>query len=134
MAGEHSKLCFHDDHTDIRIMSLHILTKNMEQRLYPTICGLWCDNCEHFEKDCQGCSEMGGCVFWTEYADTDSCPVWTCCVEEKKLPHCGYCDEMPCERYTRFHDPDMSDEETRISLQKQKAELITRRNESTGTK
>ncbi|MFH0967731.1 MAG: DUF3795 domain-containing protein [Methanobacteriota archaeon] len=101
----------------------------MTNRFYPTVCGLWCDNCDHFEKECQGCTDGGGCVFWTNFVDINACPVYTCCIEEKGLPHCGYCDEMPCERYTRFRDPDQTDDEIKISLEKQKTELIRRRKE-----
>ncbi len=102
----------------------------MKSHPIPTVCGVRCDECPHFETDCQGCSESKGCIFWTEYVDIESCPVWTCCVEERKLPHCGFCDEMPCERYTRFRDPGMTDEDVSTSLQKQKAELLRRRRES----
>jgi len=102
----------------------------MADRYYPTVCGLWCDDCDHFEEDCQGCTSAGGCVFWTNFVDADSCPVYSCCVEEKGLPHCGFCDEMPCERHTRFRDPDMNDEEIKENLRIQKNELIRRRKES----
>ena len=102
----------------------------METRYYPTVCGLWCDDCDHNEKDCTGCSEGDGCAFWTEYVDIESCPVYTCCVEERKLPHCGYCDEMPCEKHTRFSDPGVSPEDREKELQNQKTELIRRRNEA----
>lgn len=101
----------------------------MTIRIYPTVCGLWCDDCTHFEKDCSGCTNAGGSVFWTEYVDIDACPVCTC-VQEKHLPHCGFCKEMPCERYTRFRDPDMNDEELKARLLQQRDELIRRRKES----
>jgi hypothetical protein len=101
----------------------------MTSRLYPTICGRWCDDCNHFEVECQGCSETEGSSFWTEFQDVDACPVFLC-VREKGLAHCGFCDEMPCERYTRFHDPDMNNEEIIAALANQKAELIRRKPES----
>ncbi|PKL58615.1 MAG: hypothetical protein CVV33_10585 [Methanomicrobiales archaeon HGW-Methanomicrobiales-4] len=102
----------------------------MTDKYFPTVCGLWCDDCNHFEEDCQGCSDAGGCVFWTDFVDTETCPVYICCVEKKGLPHCGYCDEMPCERYARFRDPDQTDEEIKINLKKQNEELIRRRKET----
>jgi hypothetical protein len=101
----------------------------MNSRQFPTICGLWCDDCIHFEKDCQGCSDTDGCAFWAEYVDVEACPAYVCCVEEKHLPHCGYCDKMPCELHTRFHDPDMSEEEREEGLKKQIEELRRRREE-----
>ena len=102
----------------------------MKSRYLPTVCGLWCDDCKHFEEDCPGCSGAEGSVFWTEFVDTEACPVYTCCVEERKLPHCGYCAEMPCEKHTRFSDPDIPAEEREKELQKQKEELIRRLKEA----
>lgn len=102
----------------------------MKPRYYPTVCGLWCDDCEHFETDCPGCSRGGGCVFWTEYVDTEACPVYICCVEERHLPHCGYCDEMPCEKHTRFSNPGATPGERDEELRQQKKELVRRRREA----
>jgi hypothetical protein len=102
----------------------------MVQKYFPTVCGLWCDDCDHFEKDCQGCTEAGGCAFWTQYVDVDSCPVYTCCVQERGLPHCGYCEELPCERHTRFSDPDVSSKEREIELKQQVEELLRRKRET----
>ncbi|HWQ65615.1 MAG TPA: DUF3795 domain-containing protein [Methanospirillum sp.] len=102
----------------------------MTTRLNPTICGLWCDDCTHFEEECPGCSETGGCTFWTEFVDIDACPVYSCCVEEKGLAHCGFCDKMPCDLYTRFRDPEMTEEDQIKSLENQRQELIRRRKES----
>lgn len=102
----------------------------MKPRYYPTVCGLWCDDCEHFETDCPGCSRGGGCVFWTEYVDTEACPVYICCVEERHLPHCGYCDEMPCEKHTRFSNPGVTPGERDEELRQQKKELVRRRREA----
>lgn len=101
----------------------------MIHRNYPTVCGMWCDDCDHFEEECQGCTEADGCIFWTEFVDAEVCPVYSC-VQERGIAHCGFCDEMPCERYTRFRDPDMSEEELMESLRKQKEELTRRRIES----
>lgn len=94
--------------------------------MFPTVCGLYCDDCEHFEEDCPGCSESDGSVFWTEYVEISSCPVYECCVTQKNLPHCGHCKDLICERFTRFKDPDMSEEDLKKSLAKQKNELIRR--------
>jgi hypothetical protein len=102
----------------------------MVLREFPTVCGLWCDECNHFEKDCQGCSNAEGCAFWADSVDVEACPVFVCCNQEKGLPHCGFCEELPCERYFRFFDPDMNEEERTAALQKQITELLRRRSES----
>ncbi len=101
----------------------------MTTRYYPTVCGLWCDDCKHFEQECQGCNNLEGGVFWTDYVEIETCPVFRC-VQDKGLAHCGFCDELPCERYTRFRDPDMSDEEIARRLDLQCQELRRRRHES----
>ncbi|MCA1916429.1 DUF3795 domain-containing protein [Methanospirillum hungatei] len=96
-------------------------------REIPTVCGMYCDECDHFERDCPGCDESDGSVFWTEFADTDVCPVHECCANEKQFAHCGLCDEMPCEKYYRFRDPDVSEEEAAKMLEKQKENLMRRK-------
>jgi hypothetical protein len=96
-------------------------------REIPAVCGMYCDECEHFENDCQGCSESAGNVFWTEFVDIEACPVYECCVNEKKLAHCGLCHEMPCEKYFRFRDPGVTEEEAIKTLEKQKECLIRRK-------
>jgi len=98
-------------------------------REIPAVCGMYCDECDHFEKDCPGCDESDGCVFWTEYVDADVCPVQECCTNVKHLAHCGLCDEMPCEKYFRFHDPGVSEDEAKEMLKKQKETLERRKKE-----
>lgn len=95
----------------------------------PTVCGMYCDECDHYEKDCQGCDEVEGSTFWTEYVDIESCPVYDCCVNKRKLTHCGHCNEMPCERYFRFRDPEMTEEDAKRTLEKQKTCLNMRKKE-----
>ncbi|NLV28095.1 MAG: DUF3795 domain-containing protein [Methanomicrobiales archaeon] len=94
--------------------------------LIPTVCGMYCDECDHYEQDCQGCDESEGTIFWNEYVDIECCPVYDCCVNKKHLVHCGQCDEMPCERYFRFRDPGVTEEEAKQVLEKQKACLARR--------
>lgn len=99
----------------------------MELKYHPTVCGLWCDDCKHFENDCQGCNGAEGSAFWTQYVEIDSCPVYTCCVQERGLSHCGYCKDLPCERHTRFSDPEVNSEERKRELEKQVEELLRRK-------
>ena len=52
-------------------------------------CGILCNECDYKKKmNCKGCLEMDN-PFWGE------CNVKKCC-ENKKLEHCGLCDEFPC--------------------------------------
>ena len=57
----------------------------------------------------------------------DCCPVYGCCVNERKLPYCGKCPELMCERFTRFRDPNRSEEETRTGLLQMEQELRARK-------
>jgi len=98
-------------------------------REIPTVCGMYCDECDHFEKDCSGCDESDGSVFWTQFVDSDVCPVHECCANEKQLPHCGLCELMTCDKYFRFRDPGVSEEEARVVLQTQKKNLTRRKKE-----
>ena len=60
------------------------------------MCGLDCGSCSYREKsNCPGCRVAGGKMFWGE------CELATCCLA-KGLPHCGKCDEFPCERLRAF--------------------------------
>jgi len=65
--------------------------------------------------------------FWTAYAGVECCPVYDCCVNERKLPHCGKCPELMCERFTRFKDPNRSEEETKVVLLQMEQELRARK-------
>ena len=49
-------------------------------------------------------------MFWTAFAGINCCPVFDCCVNDTKLLHCGKFPELMCERFTRFKNPEVSDE------------------------
>ncbi|WP_066684673.1 DUF3795 domain-containing protein [Christensenella intestinihominis] len=74
-------------------------------------CGAVCSQCKDYPRECGGCPAIQGKVFWLQYVPEDVCPIYACCVEEKGLAHCGGCEELPCERYSRYSDPNMSEEE-----------------------
>jgi len=44
-------------------------------------------------------------------------------VAKKKFDHCGKCDELPCERFTRFGDPSVSGENAARTLESMVARL-----------
>jgi len=98
------------------------MTKKIE-----TVCGYSCSTCDHHGNECQGCGKTMGKPFWTAFAGVECCPVYDCCANEKKLPHCGKCAELVCERFTRFRDPGMTDEEAAASLAAMERELRARR-------
>ena len=55
-------------------------------------CGIDCDVCKYkTENGCIGCRALEGNLFWGK------CPLYECVVK-KDLPHCGKCEDFPCER------------------------------------
>ena len=60
-------------------------------------CGLLCSQLDcnkQFNVDCKGCANIDK-PFWGK------CEVKSCC-ENKKLEHCGFCSNFPCELLKSF--------------------------------
>lgn len=87
-------------------------------------CGLICDECPFFQKECKGCFQMKGKPFWTADATPKGiCPLFDCSINEKKLKNCGNCSELPCKIFLELKDPNVTDIEHQISIQKRVALL-----------
>lgn len=98
----------------------------MPDKNLAAVCGLYCGTCKYFQSQCQGCGYVKGKPFWTVIMKVDVCPLHDCCVSRKQLEHCGLCDEVPCETFTKLRDPSMSEEEAEESLRVRKKELLKR--------
>lgn len=81
-------------------------------------CGVVCSECQYYPIDCKGCPPIKGEVFWLEYTNEKVCAIYDCCLNIKKLTHCGKCKELPCDRYHGF-DPTKTPEENESDLIKQ---------------
>ncbi|MCU0632871.1 MAG: DUF3795 domain-containing protein [Methanolinea sp.] len=92
-----------------------------------TVCGYSCSDCDHHGNECRGCGSTRGKPFWTNFVDIDTCPVYECCVIDRMLPHCGRCPDLMCERFTRFKDPGMNEEEAQAVLLRMEEELRARK-------
>lgn len=92
-----------------------------------TVCGYSCSDCDHLGKKCRGCGKTHGKPFWTAFAGVDCCPIYDCCVNERKLLHCGKCPDLICERFTRFKNPETSEEQQSAHLMAMERELRARR-------
>ena len=92
-----------------------------------TVCGYSCSDCDHHGKECPGCEATTGKPFWSAYMGIDQCGIYRCCTMERNLPHCGKCPELMCEKFTRFRDPEMSDEESAACLAAMEGNLRARR-------
>lgn len=91
----------------------------MDPKDRKTVCGIDCGDCPHVKEGCRGCNAEKGAPFWTQYVNIRVCPVYDCCVNEKHLAHCGLCGEMPCPRFTRYKDPNVTEGQARECLKNQ---------------
>ncbi|MBC2396246.1 DUF3795 domain-containing protein [Clostridium tetanomorphum] len=85
-------------------------------------CGVVCSECKFFLEDCEGCVGIKGKPFWLKYIDEDICNIYDCCINERKLEHCGKCMDLPCERYFK-DDPTKSPEENAEDRRRQLEQL-----------
>lgn len=86
-------------------------------------CGIICGKCEYYPGDCPGCRSVKGAPFWVNFVKVARCPIYECCMVEKKLDHCGPCPDLPCERFSRFRDPSVSEEEAARAIETMVARL-----------
>lgn len=73
-------------------------------------CGVVCSECQYYPADCKGCLTIKGRVFWLEHTGEKICEIYECCVNTKKLEHCGKCEKLPCAKYNGS-DPTKTTEE-----------------------
>ena len=79
-----------------------------------SICGINCQECNFLGKECNGCRQEKGIIFWSK---PDVCPLYQCCINEKKLNNCGLCKELPCGEYFKVRDPSLSDDEFKKGIE-----------------
>lgn len=87
----------------------------------PSPCGAVCTGCGRFPKECGGCRKIEGKVFWLQYAGMPICPIYSCCVQERKMKDCGSCGNLPCSRFVK--DPTVSDDQNTENLKKMLSNL-----------
>ena len=80
-------------------------------------CGLKCDECEFFNKTCDGCRYVKGATLWAvEMMPGKVCPLYDCAVNKRGYHDCGDCAELPCANFLEMKDPALSDEEHHYML------------------
>ena len=80
-------------------------------------CGLICDECEFFEKQCDGCHGVKGQTFWAkEMMPGKTCPLYHCAVDTRNYHDCGDCSELPCKMFREMKDPNSTEEEHQLGL------------------
>lgn len=89
-----------------------------------SVCGLSCDECEHYSKTCTGCTNVKGSTFWAiEMMPSKVCPLYDCSVNRRGYKNCGECDELPCNMFREMKDPGSTEEQHQASLIKRVAAL-----------
>jgi hypothetical protein len=87
-------------------------------------CGLICNECHFFRKECAGCFNVSGSPFWAkDITQNGVCPLYDCSINERGYKNCGDCKELPCTMFTDLKDPNVSEEEHRKALEKRVAIL-----------
>ena len=100
----------------------------MATKKIETVCGYSCSDCDHHKKECPGCEATKGKPFWTAYVGIDQCQIYSCCTSERKLPHCGKCPDLMCERFNRIRDiPGITEEQVTECLGAMERELRARK-------
>ena len=100
-----------------------------EEKDLAAACGLYCGECEYIEKQCHGCANVQGKPFWTAQFGVEVCPLYDCCVAQKRLEHCGLCHDFPCETFNSLRDPSLSDEEAEQALNMRRNNLMGRKDD-----
>lgn len=90
-------------------------------------CGVVCSECQYYPSDCAGCPKIKGIAFWLEFSGGSICDIYDCCMNQKKLDHCGQCSSLPCDLYLNASDPTISQEENERILQNQLVQLKSMR-------
>jgi len=82
-----------------------------------SVCGCECSKCDYFKKnECYGCNKIQGKVWWIQYVHANSCPIYDCVINTKKLNNCGLCSELPCTLWYDLKDPSFTDEKHNQSI------------------
>ncbi len=98
----------------------------MTDTSYAPVCGIYCGECGFLGRQCPGCGNVEGKPFWALEMPGGVCPLHDCCRNQKRLEHCGLCDEFPCNPFLDLRDPNMTDDEFAASLNMRKCNLTAR--------
>ncbi len=81
-----------------------------------SVCGCECSKCDYFhKKECPGCNQIQGKVWWTGYVNASCCPIYDC-VKANRIDNCGLCPELPCTSWYDLKDPNLTDEQHNQSI------------------
>jgi len=99
----------------------------MATKKIETVCGYSCSDCDHYRNECAGCAKTKGTPFWVAFMGIERCAIYDCC-NNRKLPHCGKCPDLMCERFNRIRDdPHLNEAEAAACLIAMERELRARK-------
>ncbi|MBF0545707.1 MAG: DUF3795 domain-containing protein [Candidatus Riflebacteria bacterium] len=81
-----------------------------------SVCGLVCNECQFFQKNCNGCQKVKGETFWAQEMPGKTCPIFACSINTKHYQNCGSCTDLPCQTFRDLKDPNIPEEEHKKML------------------
>jgi len=98
--------------------------------MYLSPCGVKCKECPLAEKCGGTCHDLAGAPFYVKDFGLEVCPIYDCAVNKRGLETCATCDELPCQIYSDWRDPEMTDQAHLDSITERvktlKASLVAR--------
>ena len=73
-------------------------------------CGADCKGCEYAEKCGGSCYACQGKPFYVKEFGFEVCAIYDCSVNKKGYKSCAQCQELPCQTFYDWRDPNMTDE------------------------
>lgn len=88
--------------------------KRQREILNLSCCGTECTDCGFFQRECDGCNECQGKVFYGP--EGKACPIYTCSVQKHRYATCADCEKLPCDIWKGNRDPRLSEEKFEQSI------------------
>jgi predicted transcriptional regulator YdeE len=70
-------------------------------------CGLLCEGCYAFGKDCPGCECIEGKPSWADEIGIGTCELYQC-ARDRGMTSCTSCAALPCRQFVELRDPSLS--------------------------
>ncbi|MCL2492284.1 MAG: hypothetical protein FWE87_06045 [Coriobacteriia bacterium] len=87
--------------------------------MYLAPCGISCECIPELgnkpcplKEQCGGnCHEVQGKPFYVKDFGVELCPIYDCAVNKKGFDTCAPCEDLPCQIYIDWKDPEMSEDD-----------------------
>jgi hypothetical protein len=85
-------------------------------------CGLLCEGCYAFGKDCPGCDRIEGKPSWADEIGIGTCELYQC-ARDRGITSCGSCAALPCRQFVELRDPSLGMESHLANVNKRVGRL-----------